>query len=437
MSTSVAFLDTNTFLHYKQLREIDWCDVLNADHVTLIVAPVVIRELNSHKDLGRKKNIRERAAAALETLSVMIRQPDRADIREGVELRFRQTDPLIDFGAQRLNDRLADDWLVATTLEFLSESPECRLVLVTRDIGLQLKAIGHGLTCAELPERYLLPADQDPDQNRIQELERELMQYKNRTPNLRLAFIDGSGHFRFSLAKVPRITEAAVSATMSRLRAAHPKAQKADGYSGADLMLGRVGPRDIDRHNERLDWFYAAYEKYLRGLDQFEDAQRRLIRLDIVLLNSGACPAEDIDVYVHLPDGLLVAEERESLLTPPEEPTAPEGPRSAIDEQVEMMRGITGIPYSDLRLPDMTRFEGPYRNISSPTIRKTNSFEIRFHVRELKHNLQAEFDPLYILFNTWDTAKSFAFDYRLLAGNVPSPVEADLHVIVDSVETNS
>jgi hypothetical protein len=437
MPEKTAFLDTNTFLHYKPLCEIDWRGVLDADAVTLFVTPVVIRELNLQKEVGRRKRTRERAATALETLGAMVRHPGQAHIREGVELRFRQTDPLIDFDAQRLNDKLSDDWLVATTLEFLDEFPDSCVVIVTKDIGLQLKAIGHGLTCAELPDQYLLPLEHDPDQNRIQELERELRQYKNRAPSLRLAFVDGSDHFRFSLAKVPRITEAAVSATMSRLRAAHPKAKKADGYSGADLMLGHVGPRDTDRHNERLDRFYVAYEKYLRGLDQFEDAQRRLIRLDIVLLNSGSCPAEDVDVYVHLPDGLLVAEERESLLAPPEEPTAPEGPRSAIEEQLEMMRGITPIAYPDLSLPDMTRFEGPHRNISSPTIRKTRSFEIRFHVRELKHNLQAEFDPLYVLFNSWDTTKSFAIDYRLLAGNVPGPVEADLHVIVDSVEANS
>ena len=88
-------------------------------------------------------------------------------------------------------------------------------------------------------------------------------------------------------------------------------------------------------------------------------------------------------------------------------------------------------------IPDITSlgtgFESINRNVSSPTIRRTNSIEVHFHVRELKHNVQQEFDPLFLLFDSWDTAKSFTVEYRLLAANVPLPVTGNLHVIVDIV----
>jgi hypothetical protein len=90
-----AFLDTNTFLHYKALEEIDWRVVLDCGEVTLVVSQVVIRDLNLRKDGGGKKRIKERAASALKKLGAVVRQGQHETIRKGVELRFRNNDPLI------------------------------------------------------------------------------------------------------------------------------------------------------------------------------------------------------------------------------------------------------------------------------------------------------------------------------------------------------
>ncbi len=118
MIRKVAFVDTNTFLHYRSLEEIDWRGILNCKEVTLMVSQVVIRDLNLQKDGGGKKRIRERAASALKRLGAIVRQAQHASIRDGVELRFRSNDPLIDFSIHKLNRDLSDDWLVATMLEY-------------------------------------------------------------------------------------------------------------------------------------------------------------------------------------------------------------------------------------------------------------------------------------------------------------------------------
>jgi hypothetical protein len=69
MAKRFAFLDTNTFLHYRAIEEIDWLSILATGHVTLVIAPIVIRELNKHKDYSKSAKARERASAALIKLS--------------------------------------------------------------------------------------------------------------------------------------------------------------------------------------------------------------------------------------------------------------------------------------------------------------------------------------------------------------------------------
>jgi hypothetical protein len=71
------------------------------------------------------------------------------------------------------------------------------------------------------------------------------------------------------------------------------------------------------------------------------------------------------------------------------------------------------------------------RNASPPTIRKTGSYEVEFYVERIKHKLQQESDPLYILFESFEAAQSFKIDYRLLAANIPEEVTGQLHVVIE------
>ncbi len=431
----MAFLDTNYFLHYRSVEEVDWLNLLNTESAELVVAPVVLRELNKKKELGDRKKLRKRADSALKKLASILRQPAPVPIRNRVDLRFRQNDPRIDFHAHKLSEKIADDWLIATILEFRDEFPESRVALVTNDIGLQLKAGGYGLESVELPGAYSLPDEPDPDQKRIDELTRELVTYKSRAPDLRLAFQDGKDHYLVRLTKIPLITDEEISRKTAEIRAAHPKASRPEIYSGRDLGAGGVGPGDIDRHNERLEHFYLSYERYLRALAEFEDAQCRLFQLDLILENSGFAPAEDIDIDLYVPDGMLVLHGDESLRSAPTEPTAPEGPKSAMREQLEAVVSIE--PFSIAALPDLSRIQSIGRNVSKATIRRTKSFEIHLHVRELKHTYREEFDALFVLFDSWETARPFKIDYQLVAANVPRPVEGQLHVIPEVVESTA
>ena len=51
-SKIAPFPDTNLFLHYRPLHEIDWCSLLHSSTVEIKIAPVVARELEKQKTLN-------------------------------------------------------------------------------------------------------------------------------------------------------------------------------------------------------------------------------------------------------------------------------------------------------------------------------------------------------------------------------------------------
>jgi len=57
----VAFPDSNLFMHFRSLNEIDWCEFLQASAVEIKIAPVVTSELEKQKTLNPLRKLRERA----------------------------------------------------------------------------------------------------------------------------------------------------------------------------------------------------------------------------------------------------------------------------------------------------------------------------------------------------------------------------------------
>ena len=55
-----VYLDTNIFLHYQPFDQINWPEVSNADSVIIVFPPVIIRELNTHKDTHPLPHIKKR-----------------------------------------------------------------------------------------------------------------------------------------------------------------------------------------------------------------------------------------------------------------------------------------------------------------------------------------------------------------------------------------
>jgi hypothetical protein len=67
-----CFLDTCTLLHFTTFDEVDWPAVLGVPSVCLMVAPIVVRELNDHKDDSHNDRRQQRARVVIRKLRTFL-----------------------------------------------------------------------------------------------------------------------------------------------------------------------------------------------------------------------------------------------------------------------------------------------------------------------------------------------------------------------------
>jgi hypothetical protein len=435
MQESILFLDTNTFLHYPTLDHIDWPGIIGAKNVVLLVAPIVIRELNRHKDFPTSAKTRDRASAALRRLHDWWEDNRPILIRSSVELRFRTQDPLIDFPSHNLSRDIADDYLIATILEHGTEYPDCKLSLVTADLGLKLKAQTRGLGVVQLPQELRLVDEPLASEKRIKDLEIEVRQLQNRRPSIKLAFENEQSNLKVTLHRSSVQIPDDSPRSIAKIRLQYPTLDPLNSELGQNSIMARLeilntlctpSSEDVTKYNNELQKFYLEYENYLHAFEQSRKLRDSTVRLDILALNEGTCPAEEVDIFIHFPDGFSLHDEQDLPGEPhiPEPPPLPQTPL----ERATASTGHTWYSsgrerYSDLKIPVPT-------NVSRPSIRRTKSYDVKISIRTLKHQLRERLRSLYVVFDSIENAHSFSIDYRIHAINLPEPLNGKLHLAI-------
>jgi hypothetical protein len=410
--------------------------------VVIVIAPIIIRELNKHKDFPKSPKIRDRARDALKSLDSWSEQTAPIWIRDSVELQFRVRDPLIDYASNNLSRDISDDQLIASMIEHRNEHPDCALNIVTADLGLKLKAKAHDLSAVRLPADLKLTDEPLEAEKKIRELQSELMRLQSRIPALKLAFTTGDNLLKVKLKSKAMLTPGNVSHSINVLRDKYPEivdSQRNEnpGSSSALASLAaalswgsRISAEDAERYNKSLGEFFSAYEKYLFALNDFQCELALTVKLEIMLRNDGTCPAEDIDIFMHFPNGFSLLAEHEL----PKEPTAPKPPtrpRTMAEQIADPGFGRTFLGSYNLapRIPD---YKLPtQRNVSHPSIRRTNSYDVNIGITRAKHGLLEPLEPMYLVFDSFQDAVPFKIEYSIYAENLPEPVTGELHVVVE------
>ena len=433
---AAIFPDTNVFLHYRRLTEIDWCALLKVKTVTIMIAPVVTGELEEQKNLNPSRKLRDRADASVRMLNLCL---EGNWVRDGVTIEFLVTEPSLEIAStHNLNLRVADDRLLATMLSFRDQQPDVTCVLVTHDLPLTVKAKHHQIQLLRLPEDLRLPAEPDPLEQENKRLATELRRYQSREPVLDLTFADGERHANFQLPRPPDISDPEPEIG-SLLAAAREKCKPAgapkppDPNSVAGQALVQMGGDSILKaatafqsfahdmfrdYNLRVARYHKNYEKYLRDSHAFKTLPTRTVKVELLLNNRGTWPAEDIHILLHFPDGFDLYDD-ENLPEEPKEPSMP-------SPEMSLLPSISLGRMPDVRLPQIP-------DPALPKIRKTNSYDVTFRRNKLQHKLSVRLHALYVAFKSWNSAQSFSFEYTIHAGNMIEASSGNLSVVVDKV----
>ena len=443
-----AFLDTMIFIHFKSFDEVDWRNLLKANKVTLIILPVIVGELDKHKDTHVNQKIRKRAKSISKKFHHLFENELEVTLRDDVVIKYEVIEPQLDFQANSLNAYRQDDYQLASIIQYKSDHPGEDVVLVTQDFNFKIKAKTHGIDTKSMPSELELPDELDPQEKIIKELQQELLELKKQFPSLKVRFSDGSDRATFTLIKVAELSEEKIAQRIAQIKRKYPKMEvsqenpsqlpdesQAKQKSGLRALLemfsefDSYSDEDKREYNDALDKFYSRYEGYLNHHSKHLQLESRMVSLDIVLLNEGTAPAEDVDIYLHFPDGFELSDE---FSDPPHEPKPPKRPLTMtqkIGQRPAWRMPMT--PY--IPGPNVSRSNNnpPPPNVSGPNIRRTKSYDVHFKVRRIKHNSPISFRQLCLTFVSVETATSFGIEYRINAGNMPREAKGFINVIIE------
>ena len=426
-----CYIDTNTFLHYQMFTDIDWCDELGTSDVVLVVCPAVVRELDKKK-LDPDSKIREQARRVISKLSKIGKPNEECQIKPRVQLLLLSREPKIDWGLEGLGLDILDDRIIASIL--MEKDAQGIVLVITGDLGLRLKAQAKGIPWRTLPDSLLLSITKSPLELENTRLKERLSRLENRLPELRLFLQSDANNetlARFTLKKPPPITPSDIEIEISRIRkqcAFVPPAGPSD--AAAFFLRGYFGisHADVDAYNNEVEAYLAQMPEYLKKKWAYKELLSRLIKLSFILVNEGNEPAEDIDIFLHFPDGFELYD-KDGFPKGPAAPDKPSPPKSMI----EKWQDIGKFQFPDLIHPfpsPMAGYNLRQDTPKGPFIKKTNSYEVKYSVPKLKHGLEMHLDPVYAIFPSIDEASSFHISYSIIAGNVPDEIKGELHIVV-------
>lgn len=416
------FLDTNILLHFKSFLEIDWIKVCEDDKCKIVITPIVIQELDKYK-IGNDERSK-RARRILQLIEEFV-ENQKKEIRKNVELIIIIQRPNTNiYKTHHLDQKEQDNQLLASIIEYQQKNKDDQICLCSFDVGPRLRSQQFGIKIIKLSEDYLLPIKESKNEKQLKELLRENTLLKSRIPKPLLLFENQEDFIRIKRPAQKLDQGSFQKEIMDNLLKEYPHMIYEDKRGmnpfGASAILNIIPKDQIERYNLDLDLFYSRYRDYLNDLYDFELKNQLSIKIQLIISNTGNTPAEDVDIYCHFPDGFEIIDENDNE-DPPDKPNPPSTPRTLFE----------GIGNFNMR-PFIPDIRGPVMpNINKPSIKKTNSFDVHFYRKYVKHLTVYPLDTLLAVYEDYNDFKNYSIDYTIMAGNIQEPVKARLNVIYE------
>ena len=60
-----------------------------------------------------------------------------------------------------------------------------------------------------------------------------------------------------------------------------------------------------------------------------------------------------------------------------------------------------------------------------------NGYEVKYNLPKLKHDMQIQLEPVYVVFCSIESTKSFHINYCIYVDNIPNTVNGQLNMVVE------
>ena len=208
------FPDTNYFLHYPPINEMDWIKLADAQSVLICVCMQVIHELDNKTYDARLKDRAKRVIKQLRNI-----RENGNIVRPGVTLELLPEDTPDELFRPGLNPRNGDDRILQCILNRKEAFPLEEVGVVSDDFGIEIKCANLSITLLKPDPAKRLPDIEDQQLKQLRQTQQELQRHKQALPDLALSFRNEQGapssYFNFSL---PSTTPLNVEEEMDSIR---------------------------------------------------------------------------------------------------------------------------------------------------------------------------------------------------------------------------
>jgi hypothetical protein len=440
-----AFPDTNIFLHFQFFTEISWDEVLKAKSVTLVIPPIISRELDKHKYNHPSEKVKERASKVTKKFAEILRS--NGEIRPKVTIQFERIEPQSEFEKYNLSKESQDDHFIASIIRFQNETGN-NAMLVTNDFALIVKAHQLNIEVFEIPEEYQTKSEENPDKKKIAKLEKELIELKDKTPKLKLVSIDENEKIvgqalsteDFSgieneleinkiKEKYPQITKTYKPKKEIRLIINEKPLPAIVEYKLPSGEIKQAHLSEIEKYNNELKEFYEKYEKYLNRMLWINNLRGRTIKLQLKIKNEGTVPANGIHVILTFPKAFIIMIGEEPFSYPREiNPPKLSPMKSLFTGSFTSKQSIAEyMPQLNLGTPKFPKVKMIWEEV---TVKEKDSiYTASFQSIKLSHGYSFDCpETIYVVFPKNYTAKSFQIKYKIAADNLPTAIEGKILV---------
>ncbi len=446
------YLDTNILLHYPALCEIEWSSWCQTEKVCVTICMQVIHELDEKKNdsqLGIRaaKRIKEIKQLRLGQSTLKDRAEFCIDSYESRENEFPES----------LNPTSKDDRIIQSVLHFCENNPAETVVLVTEDIGMQIKCDTHKISYIDPPIKQRLPNPRTETEKKYRQAITELNELKNRQPKvifslLNLEDSDSSNKpLEFSLNEpffdIEREMEFEKLLRRPDLNDVQIRYSNSGKVSQTQKeRFSQIPEREQQEYIANVDQYLVHFRNWLIDNHEFEKSWRvRQIKFWVQIKNIGNAPDEDVDLYLDLPPyfSFICSEKKEKGKKPkkPERPNPPKPPvASGIYNVERIVRNLealqTTYPWlAELRnMPYVPRIGSHFFNPRAAWDDIDGNAEKGYFIRIFQPRLNQHksqlWGPYTLVFKSWEETKTFNIETRLYSVGAPGKIECKVPIII-------
>lgn len=414
MAAKRVYPDTNVALHYKAFSEIDWCSLVGADEVEIVITAVFLREIDELKD--RARGAVQKRARNVSSWLADLRKSGASQIRPRVRVVVDSAEPeaAVDFAKLGLVPTINDDRFLACLIRDRDKLPDAELVCVTADNPLAFKCDGRAIQVVEPSKEDRLADEPDEQEKENRELRRKLEQFENAVPDLQLCWPDGNNFTTVSLVAVEPLADQEIENYVD---------EESDEMTTPEPTLLAVGLKPPSE-KARTEYLKKLTE-WLREQSAVQVKRGLTFDIGIILSNKGRGNATEIDIDLVFPRAVRIGENREM----PELAKRPKRPKA---------KGLFDVPEfsrtSSLNLaPDVADL---WRDAQAGPVYlsfvEEEPNKVRIVVRSLKHTTNIALPCFEAWFESDASVSSgFPIDYQIHSASTPILKTGQIHVKLD------